>query len=157
MSGRRTMIDYLSRSEHEVLKSYRRALRHQRRIGERRRHSEPYEFLTQREVSYRAFDLLIGKPIATTEERAEHIGPVAFAQLFASGQFARNAMYCLPLAFRGVVAYPSITRIWWAATYPWLLVRSSERVRSAWQKASLTAFRPLRSRKPIWLCSWDQR
>jgi hypothetical protein len=23
------------------------------------------------------FDLLIGKPIATTEERAEHIGPIA--------------------------------------------------------------------------------
>jgi hypothetical protein len=28
------------------------------------------------------FDLLIGRPIATTEERAEHIGPVAGIPVF---------------------------------------------------------------------------
>jgi hypothetical protein len=83
------MIDYLSPSQHKMRKSSpcSSAAGNAPTLPIREGACRPYEFLTQRGVSYFArrpserlmslFDLLIGKPIATTEERAEHIGPIA--------------------------------------------------------------------------------
>jgi hypothetical protein len=58
------MVDYPSRSEHKMLKSYRCPPLQQRsyRTGERRRLSQPYEFLTQRGVSYFARRPSISSP-----------------------------------------------------------------------------------------------
>jgi len=55
------------------------------------------------------FDLLIGKPIATTEERAEHIGPVAGIPVFgldalSSAAYGPEAALTLliPLGLAGI-------------------------------------------------------
>jgi hypothetical protein len=55
------------------------------------------------------FDLLIGKPIATTEERAEHIGPVAGIPVFgldalSSATYGPEAALTLliPLGLAGI-------------------------------------------------------
>jgi len=43
------------------------------------------------------FDLVVGKPLATSEERAEHIGPVAGIPSSASTLSARPLMVRRPL------------------------------------------------------------
>ena len=55
------------------------------------------------------FDLLIGRPIATTEERAEHIGPVAGIPVFgldalSSAAYGPEAALTLliPLGLAGI-------------------------------------------------------
>ena len=76
----------------------------------------PYPHTRPNESLMSFFDLLIGKPLATTEERAEHIGPIAGIPVFgldalSSAAYGPEAALTLliPLGTAGVVYILPIT------------------------------------------------
>src|ERR1700678_1905868 len=107
MSCIRTMVDYLSRSEHTMLKSSLRRLSQPLRTSYGSGSILLARCPSERLMSL--FDLLIGKPIATTEERAEHIGPIAGIPVFgldalSSAAYGPEAALTLliPLGLAGI-------------------------------------------------------